>query len=169
VLLLRARRAPTRRSEVVLGWSAVAAGLGSVAYHGPGGTLGRYVHDAGLLSMLSMVVVADTEIAIGRTAPGPMLAAVPAVAALVAHPTTSQVAQAVVGGGVVAAETVRLTRGGGGGQRGVLEAVVTSVAGAAHLLGRTGGPLCRPDSVFQSHALWHVATALVIGRRVVDR
>jgi len=26
-------------------------------------------------------------------------------------------------------------------------------------LSRTGGPLCRPESLLQGHALWHLATA----------
>ena len=31
---------------------------------------------------------------------------------------------------------------------------------AANLLGRTGAPLCRPESLVQGHAAWHVLTAL---------
>jgi hypothetical protein len=31
---------------------------------------------------------------------------------------------------------------------------------AANLLGRTGAPLCRPESLVQGHAVWHVLTAL---------
>ncbi|MGH8978237.1 MAG: hypothetical protein ACRDV7_09205, partial [Acidimicrobiia bacterium] len=30
------------------------------------------------------------------------------------------------------------------------------------LFGRTGGPLCRPDSVLQAHAAWHVLTAAAV-------
>jgi hypothetical protein len=29
--------------------------------------------------------------------------------------------------------------------------------------GRAGGPLCRPDSVLQAHAAWHVLTATALG------
>lgn len=32
-----------------------------------------------------------------------------------------------------------------------------------NLLTRTGAPLCRPDSLLQGHALWHVLTAVGIG------
>ena len=30
----------------------------------------------------------------------------------------------------------------------------------ANVLSRTGAPLCRPDSLLQGHALWHVLTAV---------
>ena len=32
-----------------------------------------------------------------------------------------------------------------------------------NVLGRTGGPLCDPDSPLQLHGLWHVATATALG------
>ena len=46
--LADARRHPARdrRGARAVGWSLVAAGLGSVAYHGPGGVVGRWAHDA---------------------------------------------------------------------------------------------------------------------------
>jgi hypothetical protein len=40
-------------------------------------------------------------------------------------------------------------------------AVVALVVGAfANVLTRTGAPLCRPDSLVQGHAAWHVLTAV---------
>lgn len=40
-------------------------------------------------------------------------------------------------------------------------ALVALLAGVvANLLTRTGAPLCRPDSLAQGHALWHVLTAV---------
>lgn len=48
-----------------------------------------------------------------------------------------------------------------GGSRFARAAAATLTAGlAAYLLGRTGSPLCRPDSVLQPHGLWHVLTAV---------
>jgi hypothetical protein len=43
-----------------------------------------------------------------------------------------------------------------------LAAAALLAAAAANLLGRTGAPLCRPGSVFQLHALWHVLTAVAL-------
>jgi hypothetical protein len=43
-------------------------------------------------------------------------------------------------------------------------AVAALAAGVAvNLLTRTGAPLCRPDSLLQGHALWHVLTAVGAG------
>jgi len=38
-----------------------------------------------------------------------------------------------------------------------------------YVLGRTGGPLCRPDSLLQPHALWHVLTAVAMAAWGADR
>jgi hypothetical protein len=42
-------------------------------------------------------------------------------------------------------------------------AVVAAAAGiTVYLLARTGAPLCRPDSLLQGHAAWHVFTAVAL-------
>jgi hypothetical protein len=41
-------------------------------------------------------------------------------------------------------------------------AMAITVAGAAYLLGRTDGPLCMPDSLWQPHALWHSGAAVAM-------
>ena len=38
--------------------------------------------------------------------------------------------------------------------------VALALGAAANVLSRTGAPLCRPDSLLQGHALWHVLTAV---------
>jgi hypothetical protein len=43
---------------------------------------------------------------------------------------------------------------------GALALVALAAAVALNLLGRTGAPLCRPDSLAQGHAAWHVLTAV---------
>jgi Ca2+/Na+ antiporter len=40
---------------------------------------------------------------------------------------------------------------------------LTASAIALFVLGRTGAPLCDPESLFQGHALWHVLAALALG------
>ena len=55
-----ARRARASRSPA---WSAVAAasalaGIGSVAYHGPGGRRSKAVHDAGIVALVATVTIA---------------------------------------------------------------------------------------------------------------
>jgi predicted membrane channel-forming protein YqfA (hemolysin III family) len=43
----------------------------------------------------------------------------------------------------------------------LLSAIVLllAFAGIINVLGRTGGPICDPDSYFQGHAVWHLLTA----------
>ena len=38
---------------------------------------------------------------------------------------------------------------------------------AAYVVGRTGGLLCRPESLWQPHAVWHVLIATALGAAVV--
>lgn len=42
-------------------------------------------------------------------------------------------------------------------------AVVFAVALASYAAGRSGSPLCRPDSLWQYHGAWHVLSGLAIG------
>ncbi len=149
------RPEPTPRQA--LGWAAVAAGLGSVAYHGPGTALGRYAHDASLLSLLGTMAVEDAEALAGREVAPAALAVIPTVAAVLAHPRTSAVAQAAIGGAAAVVGAARAVRTGGTSALGL---GVLGLGAAAHVLGRSGGPLCRPDAVLQPHAVWHVATAV---------
>ena len=37
---------------------------------------------------------------------------------------------------------------------------IGAVAGLAYVFGRTGSPLCDPDSWLQLHGVWHIATAI---------
>ncbi|HEX7134619.1 MAG TPA: hypothetical protein VF228_18745 [Iamia sp.] len=159
VPLVRGARPLTR----ALGWAAVAAGLGSVAYHGPGTGLGRYAHDASLLALLGLMALDDAERTTGRTPPAAVVAVVPVLAAVGAHPDLTEVAQPLAGAVAVVAGVARSVRADGG--RGVAPLGGLAILGAGallHALGRTGAPLCRPDSPLQPHAVWHVAAAAAV-------
>jgi hypothetical protein len=114
------------RHDRTQGAALIAVGVGSVAYHGFGGTLARWLHDATMLLLAIVVALAARRIVRGaRARPG--LAAFGAAA--------------------------------------------FAIAVVLQLFGRTGGALCRPDSLLQAHAGWHVltATALAIAFIVEDR
>jgi hypothetical protein len=79
-----ARRA---RDQHSMAWAGVAAsaaieGVGSVAYHGPGGRLAKLVHDAGLVALTATMATARLHERPLRVRPR---AAVLAVAAFVLH------------------------------------------------------------------------------------
>ena len=95
------------RSEHVLAWTVITAGLGSVAYHGPGGAVSRYAHDASLIAMLAMVGVSDAELLSGRKAPAAAFAMVPLAALAGAHPSSSMAAQGVAAGAAAVGELAR--------------------------------------------------------------
>ena len=48
-------------------------------------------------------------------------------------------------------------------------AATLAVGVTAYLLGRTGGPLCRPERLLQPHALWHLLTAAALAAWAADR
>jgi hypothetical protein len=168
-LLAAARRRPMRRrpATTALGWSLVVVGAGSVAYHGPGGVVARWAHDASLLAMTGLIALADVHEELG-TAPAPAeVAAVGAVAAVAAHPRTSGAAQAATAAGALGAEIRRAIALGdaAGGRHGTLAAALFAAGLALHVAGRTGRPLCRPDSPLQAHAAWHALSAAALWLR----
>ncbi|MBS1847524.1 MAG: hypothetical protein JST73_04540 [Actinobacteria bacterium] len=156
---------PSVSAETALGWAAVATGLGSVAYHGPGTRAGHVLHDASLITMLGTLVAADATRATGRPAPRALYAALPVastVAAASSWSTAVQLAAAVAAIGGEVARVRRDQRSGRRGLRPAVEALVALGGASGHVLGRTGGPLCRPDSPLQAHAAWHTAMAALL-------
>lgn len=142
--------------------AVVAVGVGSVAYHGPGGAWGRWLHDAALVTLAGVIAVGDLTAVRGpSTATTRALVAAPVVASLAASPPTSEVAQLIGGGVAVAADLARYRSTGEGPARWALIASVPCwlVGAACQVLGRTGGPWCRPDTRIQPHAIWHVCSA----------
>jgi hypothetical protein len=166
-MVRRARIAADLGGEA-LGWATVGVGIGSVAYHGPGGVLSRYVHDAGLLAMLGVLALQEVGQVTGKPVTGTQVAAVTGAAAVGARPRTSEAVQIVVGTLAAATVAARVrVRGSSSSDR--LDGAGMVVGGAAQVLGRSGGPWCRPDSLLQVHALWHVATAAVLWHRGARR
>ena len=111
----RSAAAPDPRPWRLLGATSVFVGLGSAAYHGPGGPVSHLAHDAGIVLLL------------------PAAALAVATEARPARRRFSLAAALGLGAGI-----------------------------AVHGLSRTGGPLCRPDSLVQGHAVWHVLGAAAL-------
>ena len=137
-------------------------GVGSFAYHGPGGRGARWSHDVGVVSSLLLMAAADgSELGYDLV---PDWLALPVAGALTAAEPLSEPTQLVAGASLLAAEIARSRDHrrrvvAGGRRRFAVPAVLLGVAGSVHVLSRTGGPLCRPDSPLQGHALWHAITA----------
>jgi hypothetical protein len=157
-----AGRAP--RWLAAFGIATAANGLGGLAYHGPGGRAGRWLHDAALLATLGVALAAEAGEAAGRELDGRGAAAASAAsAALALSPAVSQAAQAGLGVGAVAADAVAgLAARDGRARRRAPLAALWAAAGGLHIASRTGAPLCRPHSRLQGHAAWHALSALAL-------
>ncbi len=169
-LWIIARGGTPRRAVTAFGIAVSLEGLGSLAYHGPGGLLAKLAHDLGLIAP-SAVLIGVAAGALARShAPvlwvaGGLTAISGAV--LVGVQTSTNL---LVGMGFLAAAAAcafllrtphshvtrpeaRLLLTGG---------VVSVLALAANILGRTGGPVCSPASIFQLHAVWHALAAVAL-------
>lgn len=163
VLRAGADRSPI---EILVAWSSIAAGVGSVAFHGPGGPASKAVHDAGLIALLTSVGLADLELLSDVDLRWPALGVVPLASLALARSAWSERAQVAAGAAALIGETLRLRRrrrSGHPDDQAML--AVASIGAAAHVLGRTGGPLCAPDSILQPHAFWHLSTAATVWLR----
>ncbi|HKE73299.1 MAG TPA: hypothetical protein VKB57_06775 [Acidimicrobiales bacterium] len=167
-LAARAGRLPvgrTRTGRYAFAAAVAANGVGSVAYHGPGGPVSRWLHDAALITTLGLLAATDGE-RLGRAPawPGGAAAAAGAGAALALSPATSAAAQAVLGAGALAGEVAVAVdaRRRGRPLRAGPAVAAGALAVAVYATTRTGRALCRPDSLLQGHALWHGLTAALL-------
>jgi hypothetical protein len=172
VVALRGDRT-TGAALLVLALAVVANAVGSFARHGPDPSWAQWAHDAAIMAVLLFVAVhalgrrrgwrPTVEIgayAIGLVAVGSGLAAIHGAS----DPFAGTLAAGAVVGEIATVSGDRRTRSSAGPRsrtvaRGVGLAAI-AFGGVAFLLGQTGSPLCRPESVFQWHALWHVLVAV---------
>ena len=170
ILAVRRERA-TRTSLLVLAAAVAANAAGSFARHGPDPAWAEWAHDVAIMAVLLFVAIhalgrsqgwsARLEIGAYATclaAAGLGLAAINGAS----DPFAGSLAAGAVVGEIATMSAERRNPRpalpSGAIARGVgLTAIV--FGGIAFLLGRSGSPLCRPESVFQWHALWHVLVA----------
>lgn len=175
-ILHRARRGSARRVELaVFGLAVASNAVGGLLFHGVRSEGATWVHDQAILAVLLFAsVFALARFAGWRatwtvTAFGTALAAMGILLALV--PDSSYAMFAVLGVGAGAWELgeyrheVPAIRAEGLTSRraarlGVV--AVAALAATAFFVGRTGAALCRPESVFQWHAVWHVLGAVAM-------
>jgi Ceramidase len=181
-ILVRVVRRDVRRGEagVALGLAAIGLGIGSIAFHGPDGSLGRFVHDLSIA--VALIVIAASDLALlGRPARLPAILAAGATATILAvAPDAANAVSVALALAVAALELLVLRGPARMGARTVPEALrvrisrlhrvaysvalgALAVGAAVNLLGRTNASLCGPDSLWQPHALWHVLTAVALG------
>ena len=153
--------------RIVFGVLMVLTGAGSVMFHGPQGTGSQFGHDVTFLVTVWFVAVINTAQANGwkRSVEwGTFVAgAVVLSLALVLSPGLTNVLMVATVISLVVSDIVLHRRGRVRTLWYVVSLVTIVVAVAMFLLGRTGAPLCDPDSLFQGHGLWHVLAAISLG------
>ena len=176
VVILGVRASRHRIELAVFGLAVASNAVGGLLFHGPQTQGARWVHDLCILAVLAFIVVFDVARlrALGTSwtlkVYAAALAAVGAFLALVPSATDALSVLLGVAAGVgelieyrhelPAIRTEGLTARRAA-RLGVL--VALALGGTAFLVGRTGGWLCRPESVFQWHAVWHVLAAAAMG------
>jgi hypothetical protein len=161
---------PGRREPATVAFGVAVAwtGAGSLDFHGPATPAARFLHDAGLVSVVLFVAAADLARLAGRPerAPAVWAGATAAASGLLGLVPAAGGAVTGLAGVAAAAGEVAVGRRGlrPAGRRAVYRAGLAALAGGAAgwALGRSGGPLCDPDGVLQPHALWHLATAAAL-------
>ena len=153
--------------RIVFGVLMVLTGAGSVMFHGPQGTGSQFGHDVTFLVTVWFVAVINTAQAYGwrrsvewgTFVVGGLVLSL----ALVLSPGLTNVLMVATVISLVVSDIVLHRRGRLSSWWYVVSLVTIAVAVAMFLLGRTGAPLCDPDSLFQGHGLWHVLAAISLG------
>ena len=172
---LVARRRSGRRETLtwVFGFSLALVGIGSLAFHGPGGTFAGWLHDASISALL--VLILTTEL--GHRAAWSARLVVTSWAIMA---TTLMVVEWIRPGlgdplnaplaffavlGVLGPELGRrgFRRGSERNRGRLIGAAMVGTGAIVMLLSRTGGLFCAPDALLQGHAIWHVLAATGIG------
>jgi hypothetical protein len=174
-LLLRRALATRSPALVVYATTVVAVGIGSVAFHGPMPSWGRFAHDFSIAAVLAFVIGYDIALVRGagvRSALAGFGLLLGACAIVLAFwPDASNAVDAVlVVGAVIAEVAVARSRRRLASLRGLVRApavwvlggAVLAIGAALNALGRTDAPLCDPDSLVQLHGAWHVLTAALL-------
>lgn len=139
-----------RRDMRWVGAAIVATGIGSLLFHGPMPPGSEWAHDTSLAWLILVIAGWNRPWERWTRLPGLILLGVVFVATpVVADP----VAVALVGAalGLILIPD-RSTHSLG-------PVLLLGAAAIVGRLGATGGPLCDPTSLWQPHALWHVAAA----------
>ena len=170
----RATKVPPERAELlVLAVIVAANGVGSFGIHGPSGTPFRWFHDLSALAIPLFVAMHDAGLVRGTALQTRLVAigiGVAVIGALLAVSPHLLVpfgfAGAVAAGlGELAAFRAGYRPRPGHATRVQLAAWglvlgALMLAGLAFLIGRSTSPWCRPASLLQAHAAWHLLVAV---------
>ncbi len=136
-----------------VGMAVMATGIGSLLFHGPMPARAEWAHDVTLAWLLLVVAGTGTRWEKTTHIPGllglgVLFAVIPAIADPLAVVIT------------VIALVVRIRMDRSPHTRGAL--ALLGVSAIVGRIGATGWPLCHPNSLLQTHGLWHLAAAAAV-------
>ena len=152
---------PAARTRAVFAISLVAVGLGSFLAHAAQTDWGRQLDSIAIKAMLVAFIAYPASLERNRQprafVRGWLLGSAGVIGVQLAWPATARpllVALALAALLLAARRTTRPTRRAFIAGTGLL-----GLGAAAWWLGRSVGPLCSPDAVFQLHGIWHILAA----------
>ena len=169
----RARKAPLERAELwAFGLAVASNAAGSFLFHGPRFVGSRWIHDLSALAVPAFVAVHDLGLVRGWPVPSRLrwfVIVLTGVGVMLVVPGSLMplgfVAAASAGVGELLAFRAgyRPRPGRASGSQLAVWSVglgTLTLAGLSFLLGRSGSPLCEPESLLQLHGGWHALVAV---------
>ncbi len=164
-IVLAVARRGVPAAFVALGVATALEGVGSLLYHGSGGRAAQVLHDGALIAVLGFAAGWHVGRMTGAAARTALVGVGTGLAVgVVAGATSSLLTNVAVVVGVVvvvAAEVLARHRRLAPVWTAPL-LVLAAVAVLAWLLGTPESPMCSAGSWAQSHALWHVLSAVLV-------
>ena len=149
----------------------IATGIGSFLYHGPQTAGSGFLHDITFLVALLIVAVANvsTWLQWPSSRLWGVFAALGVTAAVVlaVFPSVTNVLTGISVLILVTGDVGMHRLGGIDGRWYGVALGALAIALIFFLVGRTGSPLCDPDTVLQGHGAWHVFSAVFLGAYAV--
>lgn len=142
-----------RARDVWVAAGLAAAGLGSFLFHGPLAPGGVWIHDVTLAWLILVVGLRARSLErvgalLGLAVIGPAFLVLGDAADVLT--------------GALAAAVILLLVSNARGRDTLGPLILLGVSAVIGRLGATGGPLCDPDSLFQTHGVWHLGAAAAV-------
>jgi phosphoglycerol transferase MdoB-like AlkP superfamily enzyme len=156
-----------RRVRVVFGALLVLTGVGSFLFHGPQNPGSHFLHDITFLATVWFLAVMNLNDTYGWWEGNGWVAWLGGTGVLgillIVFPASTNLLTAGIIVALVITDIAIQRKGGiiGGWYVAALVALVIAVG--LMIAGRTGSPLCDPDSGLQAHGGWHLFVAVALG------
>ena len=156
-----------RAIRVVFGTLLVLTGIGSFLFHGPQNPGSHFLHDITFLATVWFLAVMNLNEAYGWWEGKGWVAWLGGTVVLgillIVFPASTNLLTAGIIVALVVADIAIQRKGGIIGAWYVAALVALAVAVGLMIAGRTGSPLCDPDSGLQAHGGWHILMAVALG------